>query len=46
MNYSRNVHLTSNYDDYDPEKILMKLERNKLVHKNYNEHLVTQACRN
>ena len=31
MDYSKNVHLTSNYDDYDPQKIVKKLERNKLV---------------
>ena len=45
MNYSPNVYLSSNYDYYDPEKIIRKLERNKLVHKNYNEHMVTQANR-
>ncbi len=31
MDYSKNVHLTSNFDDYDPQKIVKKLERNKLV---------------
>ena len=41
MHYSRHVPLTSNFDDYDPEKILLKFERNKLVHKTYNMHLVT-----
>lgn len=45
MNFSKQVTLTSNFDDFDPEKIIQKLQRNKLVHKNYNEHLVTQANR-
>lgn len=46
MDYSKNVHLTSNPDDQDPAKIIKKLERNKLIHKNFDVHLVTKACRN
>lgn len=45
MNYSPAVHLTSNPEDYHPAAIVRKLERNKLVHTNYNEHLVTQGAR-
>ena len=45
MDYSRNVFLTSNYDDYDPAKIVKKLERNKLVHGSYDVHLVSSATR-
>ena len=41
LDYSKNVYLTSNPDDYDPQKIIMKLERNKLVHENFDVHLVT-----
>lgn len=41
MHYSPHVELSSNYDDYDPEKILQKFERNKLVHMSYNMQLVT-----
>ena len=45
LDYSRHVHLTSNWDDQDPAKIVKRLERNKLVHGNFDVHLVTQHCR-
>ena len=45
LNYSRNVALTSNYDDYDPEKIKMKLARNRLIHKKFDESLVLTSNR-
>ena len=46
LDYPRYVHLTSNWDDQDPAKIVKRLERNKLVHGNFDVHLVTQQCRN
>jgi len=46
MDYSKYVHLTSNFDDYDPKKIIKRLERNKLVQGTFDVHLVSQACRN
>ena len=46
IDYSANVHLTSNYDDYDPQMILQRLQRNKLVHATYDVNLVTQQVRN
>ena len=45
MNFSPQVPLTSNPDDFDPQAIVTKLQRNKLLHKNYNEHMVTQQAR-
>ena len=45
LDYSKYVHLTSNPDDYDPKKIVKRLERNKLVHGNFDVHLVAEACR-
>ena len=46
LGYSKHVHVTSNPDDFDPKKIVKKLERNKLVHGNFDVHLVSEACRN
>jgi len=46
LDFSKKGHLTSNPDDYDPVKIIRRLERNKLVHGNFDVHLVSQACRN
>ena len=45
MHYSPHVELSSNYDDYDPEKILQKFERNKLVHMSYNIIWTDQSSR-
>lgn len=46
LDYSRGCHLTSNPDDYDPAKIVKRLQRNKLVHANFDVHLVSEQCRN
>ena len=42
IDYSQNVYLTSNHEDFDPQVILQRLQRNKLVHKTFDTHLVTQ----
>ena len=41
LDFSGHVHLTSNWADQDPAKIVKRLERNKLVHGNFDVHLVT-----
>ena len=46
IDYSRNVALTSDFDEYDPHKIIQKFQRNKLVHKTYDVHLVSPSVRN
>ena len=46
LDYCKKGYLTSNPDDYDPVKLIRRLERNKLVHGNFDVYLVTEAVRN
>ena len=41
LDYSKAVHLTSNFNDQDPGKILERLERNKLLQEKFDVQLVT-----
>ena len=43
FDYSKNVRLSSNHDDFDPQKILSGLEHNRIFRKEFDPSLVSRA---
>jgi len=42
INFTRNVRLSSNHEDFDPETIIGQLERNKIFHLQFNSSLLVK----